>query len=447
MNMPPIYVVAAGLAIGLLIFFIPRTGLFFIILGTLFIPEIPVGLAETGIGLSRPIEIRAEDIFIVIVALGWFIGLVAKRKPIKIPYNPINTLIIIFSALMIISTIWGVFKGTTTPTAGFFFTLKRIQYFLIFFMVIANIQTYKHFRFNTALLFILAAIVAVWGILDYYLDPTARTSGPFRRDQIALLGGFLLIITFLVMALILHYPRWQSYVFLLPLLLISVYAVAFTRSRASYVGLLSGLIVFPFLSKKLYLLSLPALLLFAMIYLLPASVQEATFSIQGVWSKKTVANPSWESRIAAWEASIPKISDNPLLGLGQGSVPLSWTDNQYVTDLLYMGVIGLGLFIWLIIRIYLSVKLLRHIGPATYPQLKNIPENRESNEMLYYFRTLAIGYTAALAALLVQGFAVANFYTVRIMIPFWFLTGLMMVALNLVNQNLSNIKDPGISGT
>jgi len=406
-----------------------------------------MGSAETGIGQARAIEIRAEDILIAIVTLGWFIGLVAKRKPLDIPRTPLNKPIIIFCILMIISAIWGVFKGTTTPTAAFFFTLKRIQYFLIFFMVIANIKTYKQLKFNVTTILSLATIVAVWGAMDYYLMPISRASGPFRTDQNALLGGFLLIISFIAMAFILRYPRWQSYAYLLPLIIISVYAIAFTTSRASYVGLFTGFIAFSFLSRKIVLLCLPILLLFAMIYFLPAKVKTAAFSIKGVWDKKTTVNSSWESRINAWTTSIPMIASDPILGLGPGSVPLSWADNQYITDLLYMGVIGLGLFLWLIIRIYLSVKPLRHLGPPTYIQLGTLSEGRESIEMEYYIGTLAIGYSTALIALLVQGLAVATFYTVRIMVPFWFLTGLMMVALNLANQDLGDVKDPDISGT
>ena len=384
---------------------------------------------------------------LVVVTLGWFIGLVAKRVPLSIPYTPLNTPIIVFSILMVISAIWGVFKETTTPAAAFFFTLKRIQYFLIFLMVIANVRTYKQLKFNVTVILAFATIVAVWGALDYYLTPISRASGPFRTDQNALLGGFLLIIIFIALAFIIRYPRLSLYIALLPLIIISFCAIAFTTSRASYVGLLGGLIAFALLSRRLYLIPLLIVIVFAMIYLLPSRVSTAVYSIQGVVSRQIVINPSWEARVGAWVNAIPKIASNPVLGHGPGSFPLSWADNQYVTDLLYMGFIGLGLFLWIIRRIYLSLKPLRYAGPPTYVQLNNESETRELPKMQYYIGTLNIGYIAALVALLIQGFAVATFYTVRIMVPFWFLTGLMMVSLNLANQDLGDVKDSGITGT
>jgi O-antigen ligase len=443
MQIPPIFIVIAGLAIGLLVFFVPRVGLMFILLGTLFLPEIPLGTTETGIGLQRQIEIRAEDIFMIIVALGWFIGLIARRTPIKIPHTPLNAPIIIFSVLMVISSVWGVFKETTPPAAGFFFTLKKIQYFLVFFMVIANLKTFNQVRFNIALILAFATIVAFWGMLDNYITPLARASGPFRTDQNALLGGFLLIISFMAMAFIVRYPRWQSYAYLLPLIIISLYAIAFTTSRASYVGLFSGLIFFALLSRKHYLLVLPALLLFAIFYLLPDRVREATYSIQGVVPQTKVVNTSWGARVGAWKAAIPKIANNPILGHGPGSFPLAWADNQYVTDLLYMGFLGLGVFAWMIWRIFMSVRPLRTLGPPSYLALKREAGNNALSQMQYYTATLTLGYLTGLVALLVHGMAVATFYTVRIMVPFWYLTGLMMITLNLVNQNLSDVQDSG----
>jgi hypothetical protein len=47
------------------------------------------------------------------------------------------------------------------------------------------------------------------------------------------------------------------------------------------------------------------------------------------------------------------------------------------------------------------------------------------------FKGLTLGYSAGLLALIMHGFGSITFYVVRIMEPFWFITGLMM-ALYLI---------------
>jgi hypothetical protein len=58
-----------------------------------------------------------------------------------------------------------------------------------------------------------------------------------------------------------------------------------------------------------------------------------------------------------------------------------------------------------------------------------------------YIVALSAGYLGGLVALVIHGMAVTTFYNIRTMIPFWFLTGLVMVSRDLFLKT-KDIKSP-----
>jgi O-antigen ligase len=416
---------AIGLGLGLITFIYPQVGIYFVLFATLLLPEIPIGSVKTGLsGASREIGIRPEDILVIAIVFGWFARIVARREKIDIPHNPLNTPIIILSVIMVIATLFGILFGDVSLSAGFFYTLKRLEYFLIFFMVITNINTTKEVKIGVAFLLIAAALVALYGTIEHLtLADESRISGPFQRSQASILGGFLIIIIFLSLSFILNYRSIFLRLVLLVLIGISFYTVMWTRSRSTYTAFSVGLIIFALLIRKPILIIIPILLIVFMSQLLPEAVVQSIWSIKAVYSHEEF-NPSWSSRVDAWEGAISYIFNRPLLGYGLGAFDLAWTDSQYVHDVLSIGLIGLGLFIWLIIRLFKNTW-------AIY---------RDSNEI--FNKTLAIGFIGGLVCLLIQGVAMTNFYTIRTMVPFWFLTGLVMVTYHLKEEQVTNLHSP-----
>jgi O-antigen ligase len=280
-------------------------------------------------------------------------------------------------------------------------------------MVITNFKTQAHVKVGVALILIAAGIMAVWGTVQHFSDPLWRVPGPLERGGANVLGGFFLITIFLTLHFLLNYRLTNLRLGLFILLVITICTLMFTRSRSSYASLYIGFVFYSILSRRYYLLAIPILLIIFMPFILPKPVQETAYSIEGVWSKKKT-NPSWEARVGAWTSdALPKVIKRPFLGYGLGSHDLAWVDNQYVLDALSMGLIGLAVFIWLLSRIFRSVWRMY----------------RESSEV--YNKILAFGYICGLVALLIQGVAITNFYTIRTMVPFWFLTGLVMVTRNI----------------
>jgi len=427
-----ILIITLCILLGFLVFIKPTLGLGIVLLSTLFLPEMQFGAVSTTVGGQREISLRPEDFFLILVVLGWLAERTIRRQTPSIISTPLNLPIIVLSIVMIFSTLLGIMAGTTTTGAGFFYTLKRIQYFVVFFLVIGNIRTLNDVRNNINLLLLFAAGVAIWSIAEYFISER-RITGPFLRyGQPPILGGFFLIIMFLALGFFMKYQNLKARLSMLIIIILSFLVIVFTRTRSSYVGGAIGLAVVSILHRKPYLLLVPLALIILTESFFSEPIKEAAYSIRGVWQRPTERSlaPSWDARVGAWKGAWPVIKKNPVFGLGAGSYPLGWIDSQYVIDAVYMGLLGVAAFIWLLVRIFKNI----------YP-LSRIPLSSESDND-NYISALAAGYLGGLVALLIHGIAVTNFYTVRTMIPFWFLSGLVMVAYHLYQQKISPASKP-----
>jgi len=397
------------------------------LLSTLFLPEVQFGAVANVVGRQREISLRPEDFFLILIVLGWLAERAIRRQNPSIISTPINLPIVVLSIVMIFATLLGIMAGTTSTGAGFFYTLKRIQYFVVFLLVIGNVKTLKDVRNNINLLLLFAAGVAIWSITEYFIS-ASRITGPFSRlGQPPVLGGFFLIVMFLALGFFMKYQTLKAKLPMLILIILSFLVIIFTKTRSSYTGGAVGLVVFSIIYKKPYLIILPLVLIIMMGSLFQPEIKERAYSISGVWQRPAERSlvPSWDARKNAWKAAWPKIKNNPVFGLGAGSYSLAWIDSQYVIDAVYMGLLGVAMFAWLLIRIF------RNIYPISKIPLS--PESDDDN----YISALSAGYLGGLVALLIHGIAVTNFYTVRTMIPFWFLSGLVMVAYHLYHQKIS----------
>ncbi|MEW6027612.1 MAG: O-antigen ligase family protein [Planctomycetota bacterium] len=429
-----VLIIAIGILLGFIVFIHPTIGLTIILFCTLFFPEIEVGAVTTLTGLKpRGISLRPEDFLMILAGLGWFANAAIRRKFPTILHNPLNVPILALMLVMILTTIIGISQGTTTAGAGFFFALKRIQYFIVFFLVIGNIRTLSDVRKSVLSFFIFSTIVAAWSIIEYLTLEAGRITGPFMRSgQPPILGGFFLTVIFLALGFFLKYKNWQQRLPLFAILVLSFAVIIFTKTRSSYVGAFIGLIIFGIILRKPFLIVLPFLLFITMYYLFPMTIVEQMTSVRGVWQRGQERSfaPSWDARIQSWKDAAPEIAKYPIFGQGAGSYSLAWIDNQYMIDLLYMGIVGLGVFIWLLIRIF------RSVYPFAKSRQANDKQKDDGAASDYNFiSALTAGYLGGLIALLVHAFAVTTFYNIRTMIPFWLLTGLVIAGQHLSTED------------
>jgi hypothetical protein len=169
-----------------------------------------------------------------------------------------------------------------------------------------------------------------------------------------------------------------------------------------------------FAAKKKWIAFILFLFLVSSPVILPPSVRER---IAYTWKdgenpgRKFGVDDSTEVRILTFKKMWRTWKFNPVIGRGVGS--FETPDSQYARTLHEIGIIGLGLWLWIFFRLFRISRWLFH----------SLEEGT--------FKGMVLGYWAGLLGILLHGFGAITFYIVRIMEPFWFISGLV-VSLYLI---------------
>ena len=116
---------------------------------------------------------------------------------------------------------------------------------------------------------------------------------------------------------------------------------------------------------------------------------------------------SSSARIFSWKDSFEAWKKSPILGRGiSGS---GFIDGQYIRTLPELGIIGLFALLWLLFSI------LKH----------SFIIFRQMDDELY--RGLALGFMAGFIGLAIHALTANTFIIIRIMEPFWFIAGIIMM--------------------
>ena len=99
--------------------------------------------------------------------------------------------------------------------------------------------------------------------------------------------------------------------------------------------------------------------------------------------------------------------------LGHGITGYAFMDAQFALVLAETGLVGLGIFLWLLVSIF-------RVGYRTL---------REARTPL--FRALGLGLAVGVIALATHSIGTNSFIIVRIMEPFWLLTGIVVRSLEV----------------
>lgn len=428
----------------------PRAGLFLLLVAMLFSPEIPIGrLAE------RSITLRVDDVLLVLVVVGWLLRQGLRRRLGVLRRSPVGAPVLAMSAVIVVSVLVGLLQGTiASPARGFFFGLKRLEYFVIFLMVLNVLET--EFDLKVALVLFGVSLLAIdlVALVQYWFYPLGiytrgGVTGPFGVGEANTLGGFYLLIIPVVLALALKVRRPWVTTALTGLGLLSLLAFLLTKSRGAYVALPPAALVLVFYERTvrmqllgLFLVGVAAVALLVVLVApagaggrLAGHAQDigAQFhSIGMVLREGPEGDPSLAARWRAWRQSLreitgrvapsqlggqpqppgtfrPQVLLQALLGQGVGAKKLGWADNQYVREVLETGLVGLVVFLWLNWRLWQSALDLYRRSPRPWLQ------------------GAALGFMAGQVGLLVHAVTASNFYTIRTMEPFWFLVGCLML--------------------
>jgi O-antigen ligase len=285
---------------------------------------------------------------------------------------------------------------------------KDKEFFLTFFMPLSLAAT------------LLTGFTAIGQY--FFLAPgsraTAFTGGP------NILGTLILIFSLLGMAFL--YDRTEKYHWLvIPYGIIAWLGLGATLSRAAWLGMAGGLILFSFhrrIRKKLFF-----------VILIISVLAGIFFSLQPQWYNRflSIFDPQMNlDRLSLWDAAYRIFRDHPLTGIGLGNfreilpdyreAPPGKTQptphNLFLNILSDMGLTGLAAFIWFMGKVAVMARFLWRYGDL-----------------------FEAGVVVTLAALFINELFSHNLHTVQTGGIIWFLLG----ALSMLYQERKLRPVPG----
>lgn len=418
----------ASVVAGAVAFFRPKLSLVLLVFSMLLSPEIGLG----GVGGGRSVVVRYDDILLVIIFLSWFARTALFKDRAFITSTPVQTPVLLYTALCVLSTALGVISGHIDAKTSFFYVMKYVEYFLLYFMTVNIVESEEEVRKYLKYGLAVAVLVTIYAYYYYasYGGADVRVTAPFEvplggdvtESEPASLGGYYIIIFGIFMALL---TEASGYAFLLAVGMLAFMFPAFllTFSRASYIGF-TAMIPALFLlarSRRMFLLGFlsASLIALALVPAISSRVMERiTMTYQGVYATQTVATTASGGEIKLEESAAARVRSirrvlfdhlpkRPVFGWGVTGVGLS--DTQYALVLGETGILGAILFIWMLTRLFRTANMVFKSYDAPL------------------IRALALGFMLSLVGLLFQAFGVNTFIIVRIMEPFWFIAALLSV--------------------
>src|SRR5439155_20591306 len=89
---------------------------------------------------SHRVVIRTEDIVLIVVALTWLAKTAVNKELGLARKTPLNRPILWYMAVTTIATLVGYGTGTVHGLGGFFYVLKYMEYFVVYYMVANNLS-------------------------------------------------------------------------------------------------------------------------------------------------------------------------------------------------------------------------------------------------------------------------------------------------------------------
>ena len=206
---------AVGLAVALFVvaFVHTEAALHIIILSMLLSPEILLGQPAGGGSLesSRRVSIRIEDLTLVIVAFSWLTRMAVHKQLGLIRQTPLNRPILLYAVSCIVSTGLGILFGTVRPVTGFFFVLKYLEYFVVYFLMVNHLTEERQLKRFLFTVILTAALVSVIALAQ--IPSGERVTAPFEGEgggEPNTLGGYLVFMLAILLGLASETPGLYS---------------------------------------------------------------------------------------------------------------------------------------------------------------------------------------------------------------------------------------------
>jgi len=272
-------------------------------------------------------------------------------------------------------------------------------------------------------------IIAVIGILQ--IPGGARVSAPFEgeRGEPNTLGGYLLFIGAIVAGLSIKTDNVKLRHLLVLLILIMIPPFLFTQSRSSYLGLVPVCFLLGFLTKRrIIVVGILAVAFVLSPLILPSQVKNRILYTFGQTEEAGQIklggirlDTSTSARLVSLKQILTDWPKHPLIGYGVTGY--GFVDSQLPRVLIETGILGLLSFFYLL---YSISKL----------AVKNLQEVKTP-----YFRGLTIGFLSGFIGLLFHSLGANTFIIVRIMEPFWFFAGIVVILPELERREAAQAQE------
>ncbi len=432
-------IICAGMMVAVVAFTSVELALYLLILSTLLSPELQFGGEShaariTSTTASRGVTLRLDDLLLTVICLTWLFRMAVRKELGAVRKTPINQPIAWYWLTTLLATVAGFYAGRV-GMYGFFFVLKYLEYFVLFYMIVNQVHDEAAIKRYVMVMLFTCFVVSIMGIAQ--IPGGGRVSAPFEGSvgEPNTFGGYLVLMFAVTLGLFLNEAdkmkrwRWAG------LLVIIVVPLAFTESRSSYLAFVVMMGLFILFSRQRRLL-LGACLVAATLlpFVLPASViNRVTYTFAQPKEAGQIKvgdvhiDTSTSERLRSWTRVLTRdFPEHPLLGVGVTGG--EFLDAQYPRVLLETGIIGLALFLWLLRRIWVLLRVCyRDISD---PSLRGV----------------ALGTLCGFGGLLFHAIGANTFIIVRIMEPLMILIGLLLAAWLAEQQKTDNyLQDGGVA--
>jgi len=390
-----------------------------------------------GYELFFPIKIFFTQIPLIIALVFWVLK-IFKSGEIRLTRSFLILPVLLFFISGLLSLI-----GSINPLLSLG-DLYRMFFYVLFYILFIN-----HFRTKTHLTYLIAVVLVTFAAINFYavlqkfgIDLLSAIGGRIGVDSTLgnpdFFAGYLVaLIPFSLACLFI--VRRELRVFLGILTVTGIVFLFFTQSRAGFLGLVFSLLLFIFFvlrsggvkkETKTWIFSIAGVVV---VLLIALSFRGGT-TLNRIKESLDMKSTNIRFRTLCYKSTWNIIKDHPVTGTGAGTfynvypkyrVPEMkevfnfvetprYAHNDFLQIGSETGLLGLGLFVWLLFVFFSK-------------GFRLLKETQES-----YWRWLTIGTVSSLAGMLVQMIFDFNFYRPETTLYFWLMPSVLsIIALRL----------------
>ena len=413
---------------------------------------VPIVFSPRCITLFIPPKEAIMQVLVLLALMFWGLKMVS-REEFKFTSTPLNFPLLSFITICTLSLMW---------SNNFFVSLKELPLFLagplLYFVITNNIYTERQTSRILNILLIVGGLFGIYGILQYRgIDLSFWIRNIGRQQVFGLFGNVNFFAEYLIIPLPIAVSlffasqnRFKKILLLIAILAMGT-SLTVTFTRSSYLGFGASLIFMAILfmtlqgksfikeNKNFFIIILVAIIIITLLFVIPNPLNKSGTAIYKIKSRISVSQLSQSfsisSRITNWKFTTLMIKDNPLLGSGIGTykynslryqarfleqgqnrsiypyVFATKTHNEYLQLWAELGIVGLGIFIWLIISyFYYGLRFIKRV------------KNR-------YKQGIIIGLMGAVVAVLIDGIFGFPLHLPATVILFWLALALTIVTI------------------